>query len=231
MFLSLQPEYKRLAILFADIAHYAGLIAAGVYPSPIPYADFVTTTTHKTLRGPRGGVIMCKEKFAAQINRAVFPGDQGGPLMHVIAAKATAFKEALDPEFIKYQEQVLSNSRAFAKSLSDGGLRIVSGGTDCHMFLVDLRPIGVKGNEAQDVLEKVGITTNKNAIPYDPEKPMVASGIRIGTSAITTRGLKEKEMESIAGWIIATLKNKDDEKALNEIKENVRKMCEQFPLY
>ncbi|MFC1500839.1 serine hydroxymethyltransferase [Elusimicrobiota bacterium] len=219
------------AFLFADIAHYAGLIAAGIYPSPLPYADFVTTTTHKTLRGPRGGVIMCKEKYAAQINRAVFPGDQGGPLMHVIAAKAVGFKEALGSDFKKYQEQVLKNARAFAKSLAEGGLRIVSGGTDCHMFLVDLRPLGVKGNEAQVTLEKAGITTNKNTIPYDPEKPMVASGVRIGTPAVTTRGMKEHEMAEIAEWIISVLKNKDNEKVINEVKEKVSKLCKKFPLY
>ncbi|MCX5782383.1 MAG: serine hydroxymethyltransferase [Elusimicrobia bacterium] len=219
------------AFIVADIAHYAGLIAAGIYPSPIEYADIVTTTTHKTLRGPRGGMIMCKTKYAQAVDKMVFPGTQGGPLMHVIAAKAVAFGEALKPEFKKYQEQVLKNAKVFAQSLVQGGLRIVSGGTDCHMFLVDLRPLGVKGNEAQTVLESVGITVNKNAIPYDPEKPMVASGIRIGTPAITTRGMKEQEMDKIAGWIIQTLKNRSDENILKNIKSEVIKLCKKFPLY
>jgi len=219
------------ALTVADVAHYAGLIAAGIYPSPVEYADVVTTTTHKTLRGPRGGMIMCKEKYAQAIDKMVFPGTQGGPLMHVIAAKAVAFGEALKPEFKKYQEQVLKNARAFAGELEKGGLRIVSGGTDCHMFLVDLRPIGVKGNEAQSILEKVAITVNKNAIPYDPEKPAVASGIRIGTPAITTRGMKETEMAKIAGWIIKALKNRSDEKILEGIKSDVIKLCKKFPLY
>jgi len=219
------------AFTVADVAHYAGLIAAGIYPSPIEYADIVTTTTHKTLRGPRGGMIMCKAKYAQAVDKMVFPGTQGGPLMHVIAAKAAAFGEALKPEFKEYQEQVLKNARAFASELEKGGLRIVSGGTDCHMFLVDLRPIGVKGNEAQNILEKVAITVNKNAIPYDPEKPAIASGIRIGTPAITTRGMKEPEMAKISGWIIEALKNRTDEKVIENIKSEVKKMCKKFPLY
>ncbi|MHB9154583.1 MAG: serine hydroxymethyltransferase [Endomicrobiales bacterium] len=219
------------AYLVADVAHYAGLIAAGVYPSPVPCADIVTTTTHKTLRGPRGGMILCREKYAAAVDKAVFPGTQGGPLMHVIAAKAVAFGEALKPGFKDYQQQVLSNARAFAGALARGGLRIVSGGTDCHMFLVDLRPLGVKGRDAQEILEKVRVTVNKNTIPYDPEKPMVASGIRIGTPAITTRGMKEKEMEKIAGWIVEALKNRDNAAALGRINGEVKKLCEQFPLY
>ncbi|MCK9582923.1 MAG: serine hydroxymethyltransferase [Endomicrobiales bacterium] len=219
------------AYLFADIAHYAGLIVAGIYPSPIPFADIVTTTTHKTLRGPRGGIIMGKEKYAAAINKAVFPGDQGGPLMHVIAAKAVAFGEALSQEFITYQKQVLSNAKALAAELTKKGLRIVSGGTDCHMFLVDLRPIGVKGKDAQEVLESVGITINKNAIPYDPEKPSITSGIRIGTPAVTTRGMKEAEMEKIATWIVQTLKNVGNEQALLNIKKEVHAFCQSFPLY
>jgi len=219
------------AYLFADIAHYAGLIAAGIYPSPIPFADIVTTTTHKTLRGPRGGIIMGKEKYAAAINKAVFPGDQGGPLMHVIAAKAVAFGEALSQEFITYQKQVLSNAKALAAELTKKGLRIVSGGTDCHMFLVDLRPIGVKGKDAQEILESVGITINKNAIPYDPEKPSITSGIRIGTPAVTTRGMKEAEMEKIATWIVQTLKNAGNEQTLLTIKKEVHAFCQSFPLY
>ena len=219
------------AYLFADIAHYAGLIAAGIYPSPVPFADIVTTTTHKTLRGPRAGIIMGKEKYAAAINKAVFPGDQGGPLMHVIAAKAVAFGEALTADFITYQKQVLSNARTLAAELTKKGLRIVSGGTDCHMFLVDLRPIGVKGKEAQEVLESVGITINKNAIPYDPEKPSITSGIRIGTPAVTTRGMKEVEMEKIASWIVQALKNIGNEQTLLDIKKEVSVLCQKFPLY
>ncbi|MGA2090854.1 MAG: serine hydroxymethyltransferase, partial [Endomicrobiales bacterium] len=219
------------AYLFADIAHYAGLIAAGCYPSPVPYADIVTTTTHKTLRGPRGGMIMCKAQYATLIDKAVFPGMQGGPLMHVIAAKAVAFGEALQPTFKVYQNQVLNNARAFAAALVSGGLRIVSGGTDCHMFLVDLRPLGVTGKDAQNVLEKVGITVNRNAIPYDPEKPMITSGIRIGTPAITTRGMKEKEMAQIAAWIVAALKNIGNESDLSLIRNEVTTLCKKFPLY
>ena len=232
-------EWKKLkeiadkagALLFADVAHYAGLIAAGVYPSPMAYADIVTTTTHKTLRGPRGGMIMAKAKYAQAIDKSVFPGNQGGPLMHVIAAKAVSFGEALKPEFTIYQKQVLKNAQAFAAALTKLGLRIVSGGTDCHMFLVDLRPIKITGKDAEKVLEKVNITVNKNAIPYDPEKPMVASGIRIGTPAITTRGLKEKEMEEIASNIVEALKNKDNQAVLDKICDNTKKMCLRFPIY
>jgi glycine hydroxymethyltransferase len=219
------------AYLVADIAHYAGLMAAGVYPSAVPYADVITTTTHKTLRGPRGGVIMCKAKYAAQIDKTVFPGDQGGPLMHVIAAKAVAFGEALRPEFKTYQQQVLKNARALAAALAKRGLRIVSGGTDCHMFLVDLRPLNVKGKDAQIILEKVNLTTNKNTIPYDPEKPTVCSGIRIGTPAVTTRGLKEPEMDIIAECIVEALKNPADEAALKKISAKTKALCGKFPLY
>ena len=219
------------ALVMADVAHYAGLIAAGLYPSPVKYADITTTTTHKTLRGPRGGMIMCAEKYAAAVDKAVFPGTQGGPLMHVIAAKAVAFGEALKPEFKNYQQQVLKNARAFAAALEKGGLKIVSGGTDCHMFLVDLRPLGVKGKDAQEILEKVGITVNKNAIPYDPEKPSIASGIRIGTPAVTTRGLKEPEIEKLAGWIVKALKNSGDENAMKAISAEVRELCKKYPLY
>jgi glycine hydroxymethyltransferase len=219
------------AFVVADIAHYAGLIAVGVYPSPVPFADIVTTTTHKTLRGPRGGMIMCKQQYAVAVDKAVFPGTQGGPLMHVVAAKAVAFGEALKPEFKSYQQQVLANARAFASALEQGGLRIVSRGTDCHMFLVDLRPFNVKGKDAQAVLEKVRITVNKNAIPYDPEKPGIASGIRIGTPAITTRGMKEAEMAKIAQWIVAALKNRANDGMLAKINAEVRELCTKFPLY
>jgi glycine hydroxymethyltransferase len=219
------------AVVMADIAHYAGLIAAGIYPSPVPFAEIVTTTTHKTLRGPRGGMIMCREQYAKQIDKSVFPGIQGGPLMHVIAAKAVAFQEALSPEFKQYQQNVLDNARIFAQALSDDGLRIVSGGTDCHMFLVDLRPIGIKGFEAQETLDKVRITVNKNTIPYDPEKPSVASGIRIGTPAITTRGMGQPEMKKIAKWIATALKNRQDDKILAGINKEVLALCKKFPLY
>jgi glycine hydroxymethyltransferase len=219
------------AFHMADVAHYAGLIAAGIYPSPVKYADIVTTTTHKTLRGPRGGMIMCQEKYAKAVNSAVFPGIQGGPLMHVIAAKAVAFKEALDPSFTDYQKQVVKNAKVFAQAMSEGGLRIVSGGTDCHMFLVDLRPLGVNGKDAQITLEKAGITANKNTIPYDPEKPMISSGIRIGTPAVTTRKMKEEEMKKIAGWIIKVLKNIQNETVINDVKKEVTALCKQFPVY
>ena len=220
------------AYFMADIAHYAGLIAAGVYPSPIQFADVVTTTTHKTLRGPRGGIIMTNNPdLAKKINSAVFPGVQGGPLMHVIAAKAVAFSEALKPSFKEYQEQVVKNAKVFAEVLAEGGLRIVSGGTDSHMFLVDLRPLNVTGKDAQINLEKAGITANKNTIPYDPAKPMIASGIRIGTPAITTRGMKEGEVRKIANWIIKVLKNINNEEIIAQVKKEVTELCRQFPVY
>jgi len=219
------------AILMADIAHYAGLVVAGLYPSPVPYADIVTTTTHKTLRGPRGGLILCKAKYAADIDRSIFPGDQGGPLMHVIAAKAVAFGEALKPSFKSYQKQVKENARTLADSLSSRGLRIVTGGTDSHMFLVDLRPKNITGKEAEAVLGKAGITTNKNAIPFDPQKPFIASGIRLGSPAVTTRGFKKKEMVQVAAWISDALDKRADEKALAKIRADVKKLCARFPLY
>ena len=219
------------AILMADIAHYAGLIVAGLYPSPIPYADVVTTTTHKTLRGPRGGLIMCKQKYAADIDRSIFPGDQGGPLMHVIAAKAIALGEALKPGFKTYQKQVKENARTLAEALAKEGFRIVTGGTDSHMFLVDLRPKNITGKEAEAVLGQAGITTNKNAIPFDPQKPFVASGIRLGTPAVTTRGMKKKEMLQIARWISQALDSKSDPKALERIHNEVRRLCSKFSLY
>jgi len=219
------------AILMADVAHYAGLIVAGLYPSPIPYADVVTSTTHKTLRGPRGGLILCKSKYAADIDRAIFPGDQGGPLMHVIAAKAVAFGEALKPSFKTYQKQVKENAVVLAKEIERGGLRIVTGGTDRHMFLVDLRSKNITGKEAEAVLGKAGITTNKNTIPFDPQKPFVASGIRLGTPAITTRGMKTKEMKKIAGWILLALDKRNDEGALDKIEAEVKSFCKRFPIY
>jgi glycine hydroxymethyltransferase len=215
----------------SDIAHIAGLVAAGLHPSPVPYADFITTTTHKTLRGPRGGMIMCQAKYAADIDRAVFPGTQGGPLMHIIAAKAVAFKEALEPAFKGYQKQILLNARALAGELKDNGFRIVSGGTDTHLMLVDLRPKKITGKEAQNVLDKAGITVNKNTIPYDPEKPFVASGIRLGTPALTTRGMRENQMKEIGRMINEAIENKGDENRLSKIKEKVKKLCQEFPLY
>jgi glycine hydroxymethyltransferase len=216
----------------SDMAHYAGLIAAGMYPSPVEHADVVTTTTHKTLRGPRGGLILTNnEELSKKINSAVFPGEQGGPLMHVIAAKAVAFGEALKPEFKEYQKQVLVNSRRLAQELKQGGLNIVSGGTDCHMFLVDLRPLNVKGNVAQETLEKAGITLNKNGIPYDTEKPTIASGIRIGSPAVTTRGMKQPEMVKIAQSIVKVLKNIDNTQIISEVKNDMLKLCQEFPIY
>jgi glycine hydroxymethyltransferase len=216
----------------SDMAHYAGLIAAGVYPSPVEHADVITTTTHKTLRGPRGGLILTNnEELAKKLNSAVFPGEQGGPLIHVIAAKAVAFEEVLKPEFKEYQKQVLINSKRIAQELEQGGLKIVSGGTDSHMFLVDLRPLNVRGNVAQETLERAGITLNKNGIPYDTEKPTVTSGIRIGSSAVTTRGMKESEMVKIAQSIVKVLKNIDNDKIISEVKEDMLKLCQKFPIY
>jgi glycine hydroxymethyltransferase len=219
------------ALYMADVAHYAGLIAAGLYPSPVPYADFVTTTTHKTLRGPRAGMIMCKAQYAQAIDKFVFPGAQGGPLMHVIAAKAVAFGEALKPDFKAYQAQVMKNAQALARELTQHGFRIVSGGTDSHMFLVDLRPKGITGKVAEEALDHAGITVNKNAIPFDPEKPFIASGIRIGTPAITTRGLKEKEMAKIAAWIDRAISQHQNPKALAKIRADVKTLCLKFPMY
>ena len=219
------------ALLMADIAHYAGLIAAGLYPSPVPYADIVTTTTHKTLRGPRAGMIMCKAQYAPALDKLVFPGAQGGPLMHIIAAKAVAFGEALKPSFKKYQQQILANAQALARELTSYGFRIVSGGTDCHMFLVDLRPKGITGKAAEEALDLAGITVNKNAIPFDPEKPFIASGIRIGTPAVTTRGLVEKDMETVAAWINRALTNHQNTKELAKIKTEVKALCLKYPVY
>lgn len=221
------------AYLMVDMAHIAGLVAAGEHPSPIPYAHVVTTTTHKTLRGPRGGVIMTNdEEIAKKIDKAIFPGIQGGPLMHIIAAKAVAFKQALSPEFKEYQHQIVKNAKALAEVLEKGGLRLVSGGTDNHMILVDLKSSkGLTGQAVEKALDKAGITVNKNGIPYDTEKPMVTSGIRIGTPAVTTRGMKEKEMEEIGNFILETIENINDDKKLSEIKERVKELCLRFPLY
>ncbi|MBI4375772.1 MAG: serine hydroxymethyltransferase [Elusimicrobia bacterium] len=219
------------AMLAADMAHYAGLVAAGLYPSPVPHTDFTTSTTHKTLRGPRGGLILCKTKHAAAVDKINFPGTQGGPLMHVIAAKAVCFGEALKPEFKDYQRRVLANARRLSSSLSRLGYRIVAGGTDCHLFSVDLRPKNVTGKEAEEALDKAGITVNKNAIPYDPQKPFIASGIRIGSPAVTTRGMGEAEMDQIAQLIEDTLSARQDEGKLRSIRAEVRKLCSRFPIY
>lgn len=218
------------AYLMADIAHIAGLIAGGVHPSPVPWADFVTTTTHKTLRGPRGGAILCRKEFAELIDKSVFPGSQGGPLMHVIAAKAVAFGEALRPEFREYQHRIVENARALAQALAREGFRIVSGGTDTHLLLVDVRPHELTGAEAERLLEEVGVTVNKNAIPFDPHKPTVTSGIRLGTPAVTTRGMGPTEMNEIAEVIARVLRERSPE-VQAEARERVRRLCERFPLY
>ncbi len=218
------------ALLFADMAHISGLVAAGVHPSPVPYADFVTSTTHKSLRGPRGGIILCKEKFAKDIDSLVFPGVQGGPLMHVIAAKAVCFQEALQPEFTDYQQQIVKNAKALSARLSTLGYRIVSGGTDNHLMLVDLRPFGLTGKEAQETLDEAGITVNKNAIPFDTLSVFKTGGIRIGTPAVTTRGMREEEMMEIADLIHAGISSKGDLSKLHEVRETVRKLTAGFPL-
>lgn len=219
------------AVLFVDMAHIAGLVAAGLHPNPIPYAEFVTTTTHKTLRGPRGGMILCKEQFAKKINSTVFPGIQGGPLMHVIAAKAVAFKEALTPEFKIYQQQIIKNAQTFAKAMETYGYRIVAGGTDTHLFMVDLRPKNITGKEASHTLDQVCITVNKNLIPFDPQPPTIASGIRVGTPAVTTRGMKETEMQKIAHLIDKAITNKDNNKVLEEVRRGVETLTKEFPIY
>ena len=220
------------AYLMVDMAHIAGLVAAGLHPNPIEYADVVTSTTHKTLRGPRGGIILTNnEEIAKKIDKTIFPGIQGGPLVHIIAAKAVAFKEALSPEYKKYQEQVAKNAKILSEELVKGGLRIVSGGTDNHLMLVDLRPMRVTGKLAEAKLEEAGITCNKNAIPNDPEKPFVTSGIRLGTPAITARGFKEEETKQVAQFILTVLKNIDNNEKIAQVKEQVLKLTEKFPLY
>jgi glycine hydroxymethyltransferase len=219
------------AYFMVDMAHYAGLIAAGVYPNPVPHADFVTSTTHKSLRGPRGGVILMKAEFERAINSAIFPGLQGGPLMHVIAAKAVAFKEAMAPEFKTYQQQVLKNADALAKALIARGLRIVSGGTQSHLMLVDLRPKGLTGRDAETILGSAHITCNKNGIPNDPERPMVTSGIRLGSPAMTTRGFKEAEAIKVGNLIADVLDNRDDPANIERVKAEVKKLTDAFPVY
>ena len=218
------------AYLFVDMAHIAGLVAAGVHPTPIPHADFVTTTTHKSLRGPRGGLILCREEYAKKINSMVFPGVQGGPLMHVIAAKAVCLGEALRPDFRDYQEQVVNNARALAARLGEHGFRIVSGGTDNHSMLVDMRPLGLDGTVADAALDAAGITVNKNAIPFDTGSPMKPSGIRLGTPAVTTRGMKEADLESVADLMSEAIQNRDDGEKLAEIRARVFAFNQDFPL-
>ena len=219
------------ALLFVDMAHIAGLIAAGVHPSPVPYADFVATTTHKTLRGPRGGLILCREKYAKDLDRATFPGIQGGPLMHIIAAKAVCLKEAAEPGFAEYQRQVVSNAQALAAAVARRGFRIVSGGTDNHLFLVDVNCRGLTGSVAQPALDRSGITVNKNSIPFDPLPPLKAGGIRMGTPAVTTRGMREPEMERIAGWIAEVLDHLGDTAIEQRVRGEVAAFAAQFPLY
>ena len=218
------------ALMMVDMAHIAGLVATGHHPSPVPYADFVTTTTHKTLRGPRGGLVLCKEKYAKDLDRAVFPGVQGGPLMHVIASKTIALGEALKPEFKAYQEQVIKNAAKLAATLQAKGWRIVSGGTDNHLMLVDVFQQGIMGNEAEKALDLAGITVNKNGIPFDPNPPLKPSGIRIGSPAVTTRGMKEAEMELIAGWIDRALRNRTDEAAVTKVRDEVFALTQKFPI-
>lgn len=219
------------AILFVDMAHFAGLVAAGIHPNPVPYAEVVTSTTHKTLRGPRGGFILCRQEFAKQIDKDLFPGIQGGPLMHVIAAKAVAFKEALAPEFKTYQKQIVRNCQTLADAFVKLGYRIVSGGTDNHLLLMDISVKGLTGKDVAEALDRAGITVNKNAIPFDTKKPFYASGIRIGTPAVTTRGMKEGEMKQIAGLIHEVLASISDERAIASVREKVLALTQRFPLY
>jgi glycine hydroxymethyltransferase len=219
------------AYLMVDIAHIAGLVATGLHPSPIPFADFVTTTTHKTLRGPRGGMVMCKEKYAADLDRMVMPGIQGGPLMHIIAAKAVAFKEAMSEEFGEYQKRILENARTMADELKNKGYHIVSGGTDTHLFLMSFLDEAYSGKKVEKALDKAGITANKNTVPFDTRKPFVTSGLRVGTPAITTRGMGVEEMKVIAGFIDRVIQNMADDEVLEEIRKEVKELCDKFPLY
>jgi len=219
------------SLMTADIAHIAGLVVTGNHPSPVPYADFVTTTTHKTLRGPRAGLILCKEKYAKDLDRAVFPGVQGGPLVHIIAAKAVSFQEALTPEFKEYQTQIVRNAKALAQAVGETGFRTVSGGTDNHLFMTDVYSKGITGKDAQNMLEAANITVNKNTIPFDTQKPMVASGLRIGTPAVTTRGLREPEMKTIAQLIARVLDAKGDAGVIAQVKKDVKQICDRFSIY
>jgi glycine hydroxymethyltransferase len=222
---------KAGAYFLVDMAHFAGLVAGGMHPSPVPHAHIVTTTTHKTLRGPRAGMILCRQEFAAGVDRSVFPGQQGGPLVHIVAAKAVAFREALEPEFAAYAKQIISNAKVLAEALAAEGYRIISGGTDTHLILVDTFQKGILGSEAEHALGEAGITVNKNAIPYDTNPPMKPSGIRVGTPALTTRGMKEPEMRTIAKWIVAALEARSDAAKLAAIRGEVLEMAERFPLY
>src|SRR5687768_9049947 len=219
------------ALMMADIAHIAGLVVTGHHPSPVPYADFVTTTTHKTLRGPRAGLVLCKEKHAKDLDRALFPGIQGGPLVHIVAAKAIAFKEALSPEFKEYQGQIIKNAKALCEGVAAGGFRIVSGGTDNHLFMTDVFVKGITGKDGQNILEAANITVNKNTIPFDQNKPMVASGLRIGSPAVTTRGMREAEMKTIANLIARVLDAKGDAAVTAQVKKEVKELCDRFPIY
>jgi len=219
------------ALMMADIAHIAGLVVTGHHPSPVPYADFVTTTTHKTLRGPRAGLVLCKQKYAKDLDRALFPGVQGGPLVHIVAAKAVAFNEALTPEFREYQGQIVRNAKALAEAVKETGFRIVSGGTDNHLFMTDVFSKGITGKDGQNMLEAANITVNKNTIPFDTQKPMVASGLRIGTPAITTRGLREADMKTIATLIARVLDSKGDPAVIAQVKRDVKVVCDRFPIY
>ncbi len=219
------------ATLMVDMAHIAGLVAAGLHPSPVPEAEFVTSTTHKTLRGPRGGIVLCQKRFAELLDKTIFPGMQGGPLMHVIAAKAVAFKQALTEEFVAYQKQVIKNAQVLAKTLAEKGFRLVAGGTDTHMLLIDLTKNGVTGKQAEEALDACGITVNKNAIPFDKRSPFVTSGIRLGTPAVTSRGMKEEQMEIIGSLIAEVLNNINQEETCRQVKSNVQKLCTDFPLY
>ena len=219
------------AVFFVDMAHIAGLVAAGVHPSPVPHADFVSTTTHKTLRGPRGGMVLCREKWAKELDRVTFPGNQGGPLEHIIAAKAVCLREAMQPEFREYQQQVVANAKTLAAALARRGLRIVTGGTDNHLFLVDLQPKGMTGRDAEQALERAGMTVNKNAIPFDTQPPMKAGGIRVGTPAVTTRGMREPEMEKIAAWIAEVLTHLGDAEIETRVRGEILVMASRFPLY
>jgi glycine hydroxymethyltransferase len=219
------------APMVTDMAHFAGLVAAGIHPSPVPHSDVVTTTTHKTLRGPRGGMILCRAQLAKDIDRSLFPGVQGGPLMHVIAAKAVCFKEAMEPAFAEYQRQIVANAQQLARALQSAGFRLVSGGTDNHLMLVDVFSKGLTGKVAEAALGKAGITVNKNAIPFDQNPPMVASGIRIGTPAVTSRGMRESEMEQIAEFIAAVLAAPDDDRVAASVREKIEALCRKFPLY
>jgi glycine hydroxymethyltransferase len=219
------------APVFTDMAHIAGLVAAGVHPSPIPHSDFVSTTTHKTLRGPRGGLVLCREQYAKDLDRTVFPGVQGGPLMHIIAAKAVCLKEASEPAFTAYQKQIVANAKRLADALTLSGFRLVSGGTDNHLMLVDVFSKGLTGKVAEAALGKAGITVNKNAIPFDQNPPMVASGVRIGTPAVTTRGMRESEMDLIGELIMRALQTPDDDHSLAMVRAEVKILCRKFPLY